>query len=52
MVGTVQVTDTQSKLSTGDYSFALPSTDLMKDDFIVRPKLTPRVMPRLKRINC
>ena len=50
VVGTVQVTDTQSKLSTARIiRLLVPSTDLMKDDFIVRPKLTIKSNARAKK---
>ena len=39
IVGSVQVTDTQSKLSTAIIiDLKIPQDDLMKDDFIVRPR--------------
>ena len=39
IVGSVQVTDTQSKLSTAVIiDLKIPPDDLMKDDFIVRPR--------------
>ena len=47
---TVQVTDTQSKLSTARIiRLLVPSTDLMKDDFIVRPKLTLKSNAKAKK---
>ena len=50
MVGTVQVTDTQSKLSTARViRLLVPSTDLMKDGFIVRPKPTIKPNAQAKK---